>query len=96
MKLTAPQCAALERLRRATSIHYGVRWYYIYLSRDGTRRHMEWLKGNVCNALVRKGVLIPVAGSLTEHTLNTEYTLNTEGVSNAMDDQRAAPFGRTR
>jgi hypothetical protein len=72
MKLTGLQREVIRRLRKATSIHYGVKWYYTYPSTDGKQERMNWLNGTVCNALVRKGILVSVEGSLTEYTLHMD------------------------
>jgi hypothetical protein len=88
MKLTSAQINLLRQLtninKTDVEIHYGVRWYHTFIF-NGKHRFVIFLNGNVCNALVRKGILVPVEGSLTLHRLNPK------GVEHdALDDQRPA------
>ena len=72
IKLTKAQREELPRLQVADEIHYGVIWYRKFTSRKKGSLVMDTLDGRVCNALVKKGVLVPVEGERTLHKLNLE------------------------
>jgi hypothetical protein len=69
IKFTKAQRAELPRLQVADEIRYGVYWYRKFTSRKKGSLMMDMLDGRVCNALVKKGVLVKVEGD--DRTLYT-------------------------
>jgi hypothetical protein len=72
IKLTKAQKEELPRLMVADEIHQGVIWFRKFTHRRKGTLVMDALDGRVCNALVKKGVLVAVESDLTRHTLHLE------------------------
>lgn len=68
--LTPAQKKTIRQLKTLDSIHCGVNWWGWRLSKKTPgRRYSISLDGRVCNALIKKGALIPVEGSATQYQL---------------------------
>ena len=74
IKLTKAQRSELPHLQVADEIHTsaGGYWWRKFTSRRKGTAMRDLLDGRVCNALLKKGVLVPVEGDKTLHTLNLE------------------------
>lgn len=71
IKLTKAQKAELPRLQVADEIQRGQLWFRKFTGRN-SKIKFDVLDSRVCNALVGKGVLVPVGGEFGQYTLNLE------------------------